>query len=161
MNSEPQIHNSEPHTPNGEPSQRGRPWPKGVSGNPNGRRPKGLATVEKLRTALVKDLPEIIAVVVARAKDGDLVAAKTILERVLPPLKAIETPTFLGALDGTLSAQGTTIMQAMAQGIIAPGQAAQLLTALGSQAKLMEVDELARRIAEIERRVGANGHAKS
>jgi len=151
----------EPETESCEPAKPGlRPWKPGQSGNPLGRKPKGLATVEKLRTALVKDLPAILETVVNSAKGGDIGAAKVILERVLPPLRAIEVPAFVGGLQGTLAQQGVIILQAMATGAVAPGQAAQLLAALVSQAKIVEVDELERRIAAVEQRLDPNGHAK-
>jgi Family of unknown function (DUF5681) len=132
-----------------------RPWRKGQSGNPLGRRAKGLATAERLRNALVKELPQILKTVVENAKKGDITAAKTILERVLPPLKAIETPAAFKGLTGTLSDQGQGILQAMAAGVIAPGQAAQLLGAIAAQAKILEVDAFAKRLDALERRLGA------
>jgi hypothetical protein len=126
---------TEPESANVVPNTSGlRPWRKGQSGNPPGRRAKGLATAERLRNALVKDLPAILEVVVKNAKGGDITAAKTILERFLPPLKAIETPAAFDRLTGTLSDQGQGILQAMAAGVIAPGQAAQLLGAIAAQA---------------------------
>lgn len=153
---------TEAESPNAEPTTSGlRPWRKGQSGNPNGRRAKGLATAERLRNALVKDLPAILKVIVTNAKAGDLNAAKTILERVLPPLKAIEVPTLLDELTGTLSQQGQEIIRAMADGRLAPGQASQLLMAIGAQAKILEVDEMARRIEAIEQQMGGNGTFKS
>jgi hypothetical protein len=42
----------------------------------------------------------------------------------------------------------------MAAGVIAPGQAALLLRAIAAQAKILEVDELARRLSELENRAG-------
>ena len=132
-----------------------RPWRKGQSGNPNGRRARGLATAERLRNALVDELPAILEVIVKNAKAGDLNAAKTILERVLAPLKSVEAPAYIDPLDGTLSEQGQVILQSMTVGSLAPGQAAQLLGALAAQAKLVEVDELGRRLTAIEKRLGA------
>ena len=151
---------SDPESPSTGPNTSGlRPWRKGQSGNPNGRRAKGLATAEKLRTALVKDLPEILKVIVTSAKSGDIQAARTILERVLPPLKMVEVPVLLESFTGSLSEQGQVILRSMADGTLAPGQAAQLLGALAAQAKIVEVDELARRLDDIEKRIGGiNGH---
>jgi len=156
------VSNSDKQPPNGRPVRPGlKPWPKGTSGNPHGRSPSGLASVEKLRAALLDDLPEIIATVVAAAKGGDMAAARTILDRVLPPLKAQEAPVAVGALEGTLAEQGASVLQAMASGALAPGQAAQLLGALAAQAKVREVDELVRRLADLERRVEANEGASN
>jgi len=139
-----------------EPNTSGlRPCRKGESGNPHGRRAKGLATAERIRNALVKELPGILETVVKSAKGGDITAAKTILERVLPPLKAIEVPVSFGDLAGSLSQQGQTILAAAASGTLPPGQAAQLLGAVAAQAKILEVDELERRLTELEKRLVA------
>lgn len=137
-----------------------RPFPPGVSGNPRGRPPRGFAKAERLRSALARDLPDILKKLVSAAKGGDIQAARTILERVLPPLKAIEAPAPIGELRGTLPDQGAAILQAMAAGILAPAQATALLGALASQAKLVEVSDLGKRLDAIEARLGANGHAK-
>jgi hypothetical protein len=150
MNTEEQSVSSDPNT------SGLRPWKKGQSGNPHGRRAKGLATAERLRNALVKDLPAILESVVKAAKGGDIAAARTILERVLPPLKAIEIPALLDPLDGSLSEQGQTVLAAMAAGTLSPGQAAQVLGAIAAQAKIVEVDHLARRLAAVETRLGAS-----
>jgi hypothetical protein len=90
------------------------------------------------------------------AKKGDIGAAKVILERVLPPLKAVETPTFIESLTGTLSEQGRAILDAMANGSLTPSQAAQLLGTIAAQGKIIEVDELARRLGELEKRMGVS-----
>ena len=147
--------------PSREPSTSGlRPWKKGQSGNPHGRRAKGLATAERLRNALVKDLPGILETIVKAAKGGDIQAGRTILERVLPPLKAIEVPVQLEALTGTLSDQGQTILRAMGEGALSSGQAVQLLGAIAAQARIVEVDDFAKRLEVLEKRLGAaNGHA--
>jgi hypothetical protein len=114
-----------------------------------------LATAERLRNALVNELPAILEAVVKNAKGGDITAAKTILERVLPPLKAVETPTVTYPLTGTLPEQGQTILAAVASGSLTPGQAAQLLRAIAAQGKIIEVGELAR-LAELEKRMGVS-----
>lgn len=137
-----------------------KPWKKGQSGNPNGRKPKGLATVEKLREALVPEIKDIIAKVVEQAKGGDLTAARLIFERVMPPMKAIEAPVYLDALTGTLTEQGATILSAMAAGTLAPAQAAQLLGALAAQAKILEIDDYGRRLTELEAKIGRSGNAE-
>lgn len=130
-------------------NKRGR-WKTGESGNPNGR-PPGVGEVTKLRDSIAAHLPEIIAQLVARAKAGDSQAARLLLERVLPPVKPIEQPVELELPQGEgMTAQGVAIVQAVAAGILAPGQGAQLLTGLGALARITEIDELERRITQLE-----------
>lgn len=52
---------------------------------------------------------------------------------------------------GSLSEQGRAAIDAMAAGTIAPGVAASILQALAAQARVVEVDELLRRIESLER----------
>jgi len=85
------------------------------------------------------------------AKGGGVQAARLILERVLPPVKAIEQAVELQLPDGgTLTAKASAVLSAAAAGSLAPGQAAQLIAALGTLAKIHEVDELAARITALE-----------
>ena len=91
------------------------------------------------------------------AKGGDVQAARLILERILPPVKAIEQAVELQLPDrGTLTAKAFAVLSAAAAGDLAPGQAAQLIAALGTLAKIHEVDELAVRVTNLEKQ-----HAKS
>lgn len=132
-----------------EKKKRGK-WKAGESGNPNGR-PPGVGEVTKLRNSIAKHLPAIITQLVAKAKEGDAQAARLLLERVLPPMKAIEQPVALSLPDGEgMTAQGVAIVQAVAAGTLAPGQGAALLTGLGALARIKEIDELEQRIAKLE-----------
>ena len=125
-------------------------WKPGQTGNPKGR-PPGQSAITKMRASLVGDVPDILAGLVLAAKGGDVQAARLILERVLPPVKAIEQAVELQLPDGgTLTAQGRAVLSAVAAGELAPGQAAQLIAALGTLAKIHEVDELAARITALE-----------
>ncbi len=132
-----------------EKKKRGR-WKTGESGNPQGRKP-GTGEIAKLRADIAAHLPEIIAQLVARARDGDAQAARLLLERVLPALKPMEQPVSLSLPAGEgITAQGKAIVLAVADGTLAPGQGAQLLTGLGSLARIVEIDELEKRIAQLE-----------
>lgn len=125
-------------------------WKPGQSGNPRGRKP-GTGHVAKLRASLADDVPDILKALVAAAKAGDAQAARLILERILPPVKAMEQAVILQMpADGTLTAKAAAVLDAAAAGHLAPTQAAQLITALGSLAKITEIDELAARIAALE-----------
>jgi|GEM_PF-4537850 len=52
----------------------------------------------------------------------------------------------------TLSARAAAVLDAVAAGELAPGQAAQLVNALGTMAKIIETDDLAQRVAKLEER---------
>jgi hypothetical protein len=73
----------------------GRPWPKGVSGNPAGR-PKGSlnkSTIGARRLAqkfLNEAVEPVFQKLVQMAKDGDPQALRLVVERILPVMKAFE-----------------------------------------------------------------------
>ncbi len=125
-------------------------WQPGQSGNPKGKTP-GSGELQRLRASIATDVPDILAGLVLAAKGGDVQAARLILERVLPPVKAIEQAVELELPEGgTLTAKASAVLSAAALGDIAPGQAAQLIAALGTLAKISEVDELTQRIEKLE-----------
>ena len=131
-------------------------WKPGESGNPAGK-PSGSGELQKLRAAIGEHVPEIINQLVTAARGGDIQAARLILERVLPPVKAIEQAQAINLPNGTLTEQGRAVLAAVAAGELAPGQGAQLLTAIGTLGKVAELDELAARITALEDK----HHAKS
>lgn len=83
------------------PKRLGR-WKAGESGNPAGRRP-GSGEVARLRAAIAEHLPSLIQTLIDRALSGDVAAARLMLERVIPPLKASEEVASLALPDGTLT----------------------------------------------------------
>lgn len=134
--------------------KKAKGWQPGQSGNPKGKTP-GSGELQRLRASLATDLPDILAGLVLAAKGGDVQAARLILERILPPVKAIEQAVELELPDGgTLTAKAAAVLSAAAMGDIAPGQAAQLIAALGTLAKISEVDDLAARITNLEAKHG-------
>lgn len=127
-------------------------WKAGVSGNPNGR-PPGVGRHAKLRAALEKELPEVLDALVGQAKAGDVGAIKLILDRTLPPLRPVDALTPLALpTEGNLTEQGWTVLLALAAGQLPANQATGFLQALSGLAKLIEADELERRIAVLEGR---------
>ena len=134
-------------------------WKPGTSGNPAGRKP-GAGEVGKVRAAMAKHVPALVAVLLERALAGDIGAARLLLERTIAPLKASEEPAPLALPDGTLTEQGRAVLGAVAAGELAPGQGAALLASLGTLAKLIETDELAARVAALEARHG-NAQSKT
>ncbi|MEI2623663.1 MAG: DUF5681 domain-containing protein [Giesbergeria sp.] len=135
------------------PKKRPGRWKPGESGNPAGRTP-GSGDVGKVRAAIAAHIPELLAAMMQRALDGDVGAARLLLERTVAPLKATELAQPLNLPLGTLTEQGRAVMAAVSAGELAPGQGAALVGALGALARVAEVDELAARVAELEKRHG-------
>jgi hypothetical protein len=124
-------------------------WKAGESGNPAGR-PPGAGEVSKLRAAIGERVPELLAAMMDKALEGDVGAARLLLERAVAPLKATEQMQALSLPDGTLTEQGRAVLASVAAGQLSPGQGAQLLAAIGSLARVTEIDELAARVAVLE-----------
>lgn len=138
-----------------EPIKKRGYWKPGQSGNPAGRKP-GTGEVAAIRAAIAERVPELLAALMTKALEGDIGAARLLLERAIAPLKGIEQAVTLQLPnDGTLTAKAAAVLNAAADGDLAPGQAAQLIAALGTLAKISEVDELAARIEKLEQQ-----HAK-
>src|SRR5665213_2682457 len=98
-----------------EPERGGKPWAKGQSGNPAGKPPGTRHKITMLAEQLMEaDAEGIVAKVVALAKGGDLVAARLVLDRILPTrrgrpvtldLPAVQTAADLpGALGAVVAA---------------------------------------------------------
>ena len=127
-------------------------FPKGVSGNPAGK-PKGARDKRTaLRRLLEPHSEALVQKAVEMALAGDTTALRLCMERIIPALRSQDMPVHLGRLKGTLTEQAQRINQAMAQGKIAPAEAASVLSSLASQAKIQEFDELEKRIAALETR---------
>ena len=131
---------------NHAPGGKFAPGNKASSGRPPGR-----GAAAELREALGADLEGIVATVKARALAGDMAAARLILDRLVPSLRPVEIPTVLAMPAGaTLAGQAQAVIEAAAAGELAPGQAMQIVTALGGVAKIIEATELVRRIEALE-----------
>ena len=68
--------------------------------------------------------------------------------------EALPLPTL--AVKGSLAERGQAVLSELAAGSLSPSEASSLLSALSAQAKLIEMDELERRIADLEAR--RDGH---
>lgn len=129
--------------------ERKNVWRPGQSGNPAGK-PPGTGELQKLSAAIGEHVPAILARLVDAARGGDIQAARLLLERVLPPMKATEQAQAIDLPDGTLTEQGRAVLASVAAGELAPSQGAQLLAAIGTLGKVAELDELSARIDALE-----------
>lgn len=113
--------------------------------------PKGVpTTVGGMREAIAKQVPEIINVLVQQALAGDVQAARVLIERAVPAIKPVELPAVLALPSGSLTEKGQAVLRAVAGGSLAPSQGAQLITGIGTLARVAEVDELERRVKALE-----------
>lgn len=125
-------------------------WQPGQSGNPTGR-PRGSGEVAELRAAIREHVPDILDALVERAQAGDVQAARLLLERTLPAIRPTEHAKPLALPDGTLTTQGRAVLAAVGAGELGPQQGAQLLSAIGTLARIVEVQELEKRLDALER----------
>lgn len=125
-------------------------WKPGQSGNPAGR-PKGTPNpATRLRTMI--DAEGIVKALEQAALAGDVQAARTLLERALPVYRASSAPVDMPELADAqaLTEKAHAVLAAVADGRVPPDLGAQLVTAIGSIARVMEVDELVRRVEALE-----------
>lgn len=137
----------------------GRPFPKGNSANPAGR-PKGsknaaLVALDALGTDAAQDL---LKSVIEKAKEGDMQAARIILDRVWPAPKGrhvtFTMPKVESASDVARAVGG--ILEAVANGLLTIEEGQGLASILESQRKALELGELEARITELENQRGNN-----
>jgi len=124
---------------------------KGQSGNPSGKA-AGQTPGAKIRIAIAEQSESILQAVIDAAINGDMQACKMLLDRVTPVLKSQALPVSL-PISETLSKQGDEIIKAIMGGQLPPDIGSQLITALANQAKIVEIDDLTKRIEVLE-----NGH---
>lgn len=125
-------------------------WKPGQSGNPKGR-PKGIPNPQARLRKMI-DAEAIVKKLEEAALAGDVQAARTLLERALPVYKLAAAPVNVPAATAaeTPTDKAKAIMDAIAAGTIPPDIGAQIITAIGALVRVVEMDELERRIAALE-----------
>jgi hypothetical protein len=132
----------------------GRPWPKGVSGNPSGR-PDGALSRKCLhvRQLLDADAEAVIAKLIELALAGDVAAIKIVMDRISPVPRdrpiAVALPTISNAQDA-MDALGA-IVSAVGAGHVSPLEGETLSRLLRSYVELDALRTLEQRVAELER----------
>jgi hypothetical protein len=132
----------------------------GQSGNPAGR-PRGSPNkATQLRELIRADMPEIIAALVTKAKDGDAQSASVLLSRVLPPLRPISEGQTIQAAGETLADRAEAVAAAALTGDLSPSTAGELMSVLAAQSRVIEISELAARLERIEAALKAQENRK-
>ena len=123
---------------------------KGTSGNPGGK-PKGQTPRGLFRDQVNAALPSIVEGLIAAAQEGDVQAARLILDKVLPNLKPQAEPVRLPIAKGaSLADQGAKVLAATTTGTLASDDAKAIMDLLTAQAKLVEQDEVMKRLEAVE-----------
>jgi len=120
--------------------QRGRPFAPGVSGNPGGR-PKGARNLASIIAAALtdKDASAVVRAVVAKAKKGDMAAARLVLDRIWPAPRGrsltLDLPAAVDAAGVHLAHR--KLLQSVADGALSPEEAQAISAMLSLQLKMM------------------------
>jgi len=72
------------------------------------------------------------------------------LDRVIPPLKAVDAPLSLELPEGGFTTQGRAIVASAASGEVSAQEAAQLVAAISNLARVEALDELVKRVERLE-----------
>lgn len=135
--------------------QRGKPFPKGVSGNPGGKRPGTRHRATRLAEQLMaEDAEEIVQAIIDAAKGGDMTAARLVLDRIAPARRdnpvTFKLPPIANAEDAA-KAMGA-LLGAVAAGELTPSEADQVAKIIETFVRALEAAELEARLAALERR---------
>lgn len=98
----------------------------------------------------------LVAKAVELAKAGDTTALRICIDRCIPAIKAKDQPISLKSLGGSPAQMGETVLRAMAAGEITPDEAAAVMQVVTAQMRIVEVDDLVKRIEALE----GNGDGK-
>lgn len=123
----------------------------GPSPNPSGR-PPGLPDKRLLATqSMLEEMRAIVAVLIAKALEGDTNAASIVLAKTLPSIKAqAEKVQFSFSADAPISDQVAQVLDAIAAGAIAPDVGRLIIDSIKSLSDVRATEELAARIEALE-----------
>ena len=141
------------------PAQPKRPvagnpaWVKGCpSPNPAGR-PPGSTPQTKLVQRMLENADGILDALIEKAMEGDTSAASLILSRIIPSLRAqSEKVAFPFDAGAPITQQVEMILDAVANGHVAPDVGKQIIEAVKALSDLRATQELEQRIIILEQR---------
>ena len=139
----------------GEIQEKGR-FKKGKSGNPNGK-PRGARHKTSMMAEMLfeADVEEVCRHVVNQAKEGNMQAAKIILDRLLPPKKDrpihFKLPMIYNATDAITASR--LICHAVGNGELTPLEGESLSKMVEIHAKNIELFDFGLRLEAIEKHI--------
>ena len=111
---------------------RGKPWPPGQSGNPAGRAPGSRNRATALAQALLDgELEALVRKAIGAALDGEPMALKLCIERILAPRRQ-ERPSFALPPLATTEDAAKALAAIVAAGELAPTEARDLTGTIGA-----------------------------
>jgi len=128
-------------------------WKPGQSGNPTGRKPgQRHRTTVMLEKLMAADAETIVRAVLLAAANGDMTAARMVLDRNVPPTRKRSVSIELPPLDDakSIGKAHAAIVAAVAGGELLPGEGAALAALLESRLRVAEVADIERRLMELE-----------
>lgn len=146
-------------TDNAEKKQRGRPFQKGVSGNPAGCRTGSRHKATLAAQALLDgEAEKLTRKCVELALDGDLTALRLCLERIVPPRKDSPVKVSLPAIKSAddLPVVTSAVLDALAKGQLTPSEAQAVAGLVEAHRKAVELADHEKRLAALEADKGAN-----
>ena len=124
---------------------------KGISGNTAGR-PKGIIDRRvRFREMVEPRAPEILEKAVTMALEGNEQMLRLILDRLLPA-RPKDDPVSIGVYAGNHLQQSDRVLTALYDGDISPVEANNLMSSIVGGLKVVEMDELDKRVAALEDR---------
>jgi len=128
---------------------RGRPFTPGNPGKPKGARSRATLAAEAL---LDGEAEKLTRTAIDKALEGDSVALRLCLERLVPPRKdspiTIELPPITTA--GDVVSASAAVLSAVGAGEISPDEAGRVMALLTAHKNIVETGDLERRIAALE-----------
>jgi len=128
---------------------RGRPFGPGNPGKPKGARSRATMAAEAL---LDGEAEKLTRTAIDKALEGDSVALRLCLERLVPPRKdspiTIELPPITTA--GDVVSASAAVLSAVGAGEISPDEAGRVMALLTAHKNIVETGDLERRIAALE-----------
>ena len=135
--------------------QRGKPFVKGQSGNPNGR-PEGSRNKATILAQALFDgqAEELIQKCIQMALEGDSTAMRLCIDRLVPPRKDrpvnLDLPQ-MECVEDTIKAMAV-ISSGVAEGELTPSEGQVLSGMVENYRKAIETTELEERISNLEKR---------
>ena len=128
---------------------RGRPFAPGNAGRPRGSRNKTSILAEQLLEAGVDAVAKSV---VAAAKRGNMVAAKIVLDRLVPPRRGRPVQFDLPPASDTagLVSAFAALTAGVSSGQLSPEEASAVAAVLEAQRKAIEMHDLSVRVTALE-----------